>query len=274
MKLMIYHRFLLLTFIIFCSSASAFDHEYRDYGEVLKANVKDGLVDYAALQNDRKGIDQFVRQLGAVTTNEYEDWSRDQQLAFWINAYNGWFLQIVIDRYPIRGGRLLGVLYPDNSVQRISGIWDNIKTRSAGREVSLNDIEHKILRPIFKEPRIHFAIVCASIGCPALRSEPFRASALQEQLETAARDFINNPAKVRWNSGQKKLELSKIFDWFSEDFASFADESWRTRYSKKQAGPVAFSSKYLSPEVAETLKKDAVKVVYLDYDWHLNERKK
>jgi Protein of unknown function, DUF547 len=273
MKPMIYHRFLLLTFIIFCGNAQAFDHEYRDYGEVLKTYSKDGLVDYAALQKNRKGIDQFVKDIGVTTRNEYESWSHDQQLAFWINTYNGWFLQIVIDRYPIRGGRLFGVLYPENSVQRIPGIWDNIKTRAAGREVSLNDIEHKILRPIFKEPRIHFAIVCASISCPVLRSEPFRASSLQGQLEDAARDFVNNPTKVRWDANEKKVEISKIFDWFSEDFASFADESWLKLYSKKQAGPVSFVSKYLPAATGETLKNGKVKVDYLDYDWHLNEQK-
>ncbi len=269
---MIYHRFLILTFIIFCSSAFAFDHEYREYGDVLKTYVQDGLVNYAALQKNRKGVDQFVKDIGTVTKNEYDAWSRDQQLAFWINTYNGWFLQIVIDHYPIHGGRLLGVLYPENSVQRIPGIWDDIQTGAAGREVSLNDIEHKILRPIFKEPRIHFAIVCASIGCPALRSEPFRVSSLQAQLEDAARDFISNPAKVRWNADQKKLEISKIFDWFSEDFAVFADESWLKLYSKKQGGPVALISKHLP--ASEALKKSKVKVDYLDYDWHLNERKK
>jgi hypothetical protein len=268
---MIYHRFLLLTFVIFlCSSAFALDHDYTNYGGVLRTYVKGGLVDYAALKKNRKGIDQFVKEIGAVTTNEYESWSRDQQLAFWINTYNGWFLQIVINHYPIRGGRLLGVLYPENSVQRIPGIWDDIKTSVARREVSLNDVEHKILRPLFKEPRIHFAIVCASIGCPVLRSEPFRANALQRQLEDAAQDFVNNPTKVRWNANEKKLEISKIFDWFSEDFASFADENWLKIYSKKQAGPVAFISKYLP--AGETLKKSKVKVEYLDYDWHLNER--
>jgi hypothetical protein len=273
MKPMIYHRFLLLTFIIFCSSSAyAFDHDYSNYGEVLQTYVKDGLVNYGALQKNRKGIDQFVKEIGDVTKNEYENWARDQQLAFWINTYNGWFLKIVIDHYPIRGGRLLGVFYPENSVQRIPGIWDDIKTRTAGREVSLNDIEHKILRPIFKEARIHFAIVCASIGCPALRSEPFRVSSLQRQLEDATRDFVNNPTKVRWNADEKKLELSKIFDWFSGDFASFADESWLKLYSKKQGGPVAFVSKYLPAAIVETLKKGKVKVDYLDYDWHLNEK--
>ena len=233
--------------------------------------MKNGRVDYASLQKNRAGIDSFVKQINGVKADEYQAWSREQQLSFWINTYNGWFLQIVIDRYPIRGSRLLGMLYPENSVQRIAGIWDNIKTRAAGRDVSLNDIEHKILRPIFHEPRIHFSIVCASLGCPLLRSEPFRADVLQSQLEDAARAFINNSSKVRWTQDRNRLELSRIFDWFADDFQAAADESWKKLYSKKNAGPIAFVSHYLPAAVAEALHKSAAKIEYIDYDWALND---
>ncbi len=260
--------------LIVCSRAYAFDHEYKNYSDVLSKHVRNGLVDYASLQKDRSGIDLFVKEIGMVTNQEYLAWSRDQQLAYWINAYNGWFLQIVIDRYPIQGGRLVGVFYPQNSVQRIPGIWDKIKTQAAGQLVSLNDIEHKMLRRLFNEPRIHFSIVCASIGCPLLRSEPFRATSLQSRLDQAARDFMNNPAKVHWNESNKQLELSKIFDWFTDDFDSAADDQWRKSYSKKQAGSVAFASRYLPDKVAQTLKSTRAKIVYLDYDWTLNETAK
>jgi hypothetical protein len=262
-------RFLIL--ILLATRLYAFDHQYQEYGEVLKAYVKNGLVDYAALQKNRIGIDHFVKQIGAVNAEEYQSWSRDQQLSFWINTYNGWFLQIVIDRYPIRGSRILGLLYPENSVQRIPGIWDNVRTKAAGRDVSLNDIEHKILRPIFQEPRIHFSIVCASLGCPLLRSEPFRPDVLQSQLEDAAKAFINNSSKVRWNPDRNTLQLSSIFDWFADDFQAAADESWRKLYSKKNAGPVAFVSKYLPAEVAAALHKSEAKIDHFDYDWTLND---
>ena len=269
-RFMYFCRFLIL--ILLATRLYAFDHQYQEYADVLKGYVKNGRVDYASLQKNRTGIDNFVKQINSVKAEEYQSWSRDQQLTFWINSYNGWFLQIVIDRYPIRGSRLLGVLYPDNSVQRIAGIWDNIKTRAAGREVSLNDIEHKILRPIFQEPRIHFSIVCASLGCPLLSPEPFRADVLQSQLEDAAKAFINNPSKVRWNPDGNTLELSRIFDWFADDFQTAADEPWKKLYSKKNAGPVAFVSKYLPTDTAAALHKSAAKIEYFDYDWTLNDK--
>lgn len=164
------------------------------------------------------------------------------------------------------------MLFPKNSIQRIPGVWDGIKTKTAGREVSLNDIEHRILRPLFKEPRIHFSIVCASIGCPLLRSQPFRADSLKSQLEEATRDFIQDPAKVKWDGAGKVLRLSRVFDWFSEDFDFAADSSWRKHYSKKQAGAVAFVSRYLPANVAAELKAGKVKINYLDFDWTLNSK--
>ena len=258
MKFMVYHRFLLVPLLLFCGDLFAFDHQYREYAGVLSQYVHNGRVDYSGLQKGRKGIDVFVDSLSKVTAAEYQSWNRDQQLAFWINAYNGWFLQIVIDRYPIRGGRLIGVLYPKNSVQRIPGIWDNIKTKAAGREVSLNDVEHKIIRPVFREPRIHFAIVCASVGCPALRSKPFLADGLSGQLDDAARDFINDPGKVRWNDRSMQLEVSSIFNWFKEDFAS-------------SGGVVEFVARYAREPLAGRLRTGKIKVDYLDYDWSLNE---
>jgi Protein of unknown function, DUF547 len=256
---MIYHMFLLVVFLLVSLPAYAFDHDYRKYGEVLQTYVKDGLVDYVQLQKNRTTIDSFVKELAGVRKEEYDTWTREKQLAFWINGYNGWFLKIVIDHYPIRGGKLLGIFYPENSVQRIPGVWDVVKTQMAGREVSLNTIEHRILRTIFKEPRIHFSIVCASLGCPVLRTEPFRANELESQLEAATRDFINNPSKVRWNQNTNRLEVSKIFDWFASDFRS-------------AGGVVSFIKRYASKELAEKITPDK-KVAYLEYDWRLNERK-
>lgn len=255
---MIYHRFLPVLLLILCTDLYAFDHQYQQYGNVLRKYVKNSRVDYASLQQDRTGIDGFVKDLAAVTGAEYGSWSRDQQLAFWINAYNGWFLQIVIDRYPLRGKRLFGALYPENSVQRIPGIWDNIKITAAGRSVSLNDIEHKIIRRLFQEPRIHFAIVCASVGCPVLASEPYLPETLSSQLDEAAKKFLNDPAKARWNEREKKLEVSPIFEWFPEDFEA-------------AGGPVAFVTRYGPDSLVSLVKTRKFKVDYLEYDWSLND---
>lgn len=274
--LLMISRIALLCFlsILPLSVVDAFDHTYAGYSRVLAMFVRDGMVDYARLQKDRDGVDQFVLDLSKVSESEYDGWTRNQQLAYWINAYNGWFLKIVVDHYPIKRSGLIGLGFPPNSVQQINGIWDNIKVVFAGRMVSLNYIEHRVLRPIFQEPRIHFAIVCASVGCPVLRSEPFVPDKLEEQLDLATRNFILSPAKVRLEKDRRRISISKIFDWFHDDFAAFADEDWRQNYSESRAGSLSFISRYFSDSDAAFLKQNKVAVDFLDYDWSLNDIQK
>jgi hypothetical protein len=207
-----------------------------------------------------------------VTAEEVAAWNRNQELAYWINAYNGWFLQIVIDHYPIKKQLLKGMVYPDNSVQQIRGVWTDIKAKFAGREVSLDNIEHSIIRLEFREPRIHFAIVCASIGCPLLRNEAFRPGELDKQLDDASRDFVGNPAKVQVTQANKTIRISKIFDWFSDDFSQFQSDELKKHYSKKESGAIGFILQYLNPADVEVV-KSGTEIKYFDYDWSLNEQK-
>jgi hypothetical protein len=262
-----------LVIVCLCSPLLAFDQEYEAYGTILKTYVTDGLVNYADLKKDRKPLDDFIKEAGAVTADEYDSWNRDQQLAFWINMYNAWMMQIVIDHYPIQRGRIIGIIYPAKSVQQISGIWDGIKTQAAGREVTLNEIEHKILRPVFKEPRIHFAIVCASLGCPKLRSEPYRATTLTSQLDESTHNFITDDQKVHLVTERSEIFISKIFHWFEEDFSEFATNEWVEKYDKNEAGALAMIARNLPEHDAEFLQKQTVNVEYLDYDWSLNDQK-
>lgn len=262
---------LFVIFMVASLSGFAFDQEYRNYADVLKTFVHDGSVDYAGLQKNRAGIDRFVSDINSVNQEEYSKWTRNQQLAFWINTYNGWLLQTVINHYPIKKRFLPGLIFPENSVQQIPGIWKGITTKAAGEDVSLDRIEHKILRAQFKEPRIHFAIVCASHGCPLLRNVPYLPATLDEQLDQAARDFLNNPAKVDIDPAKREVALSHIFKWFSEDFVRFAGEDWKKNYSTDKAGPLAFVCKYRAPAECDALKTQSYSVKYLDYDWSLNE---
>jgi hypothetical protein len=263
-----------LTFILAAISVHsiAFDHDYSNYDAVLKKHVKDGLVNYRDLKKDRAAIDAFVSELKSVTAEEVAAWNRNQELAYWINAYNGWFLQIVIDHYPIKKQLLKGMVYPDNSVQQIRGVWTDIKAKFAGREVSLDNIEHSIIRLEFREPRIHFAIVCASIGCPLLRNEAFRPGELDKQLDDASRDFVGNPAKVQVTQANKTIRISKIFDWFSDDFSQFQSDELKKHYSKKESGAIGFILQYLNPADVEVV-KSGTEIKYFDYDWSLNEQK-
>jgi hypothetical protein len=267
-------RFLAFTaFLLFLTNTSfGFDHAYADYAVVLKTVVRsDGAVRYADLKKNRNGLDQVIEELRAVTAAEYKKWTREQQIAFWINTYNAWTLRIVIDHYPISRNGLPGLMFPENSVRQIDGVWDNYKLQGPAGRISLNEMEHRILRGEFKEPRIHFAIVCASVGCPALRSEPYVAARLDAQLEDAATKFVWNASKVRLDKSARRIDLSQIFQWFAEDFRPFADDQWKHEYAVEKAGPLAFIGRYLPPEDALFLKTGPVDISYFSYDWSLNE---
>lgn len=244
----------------------SFDHQHALLAGVLARHVRGGRVDYAALQRDRAGLDRYVRELAAVTPAVAASWSRDPQLSFWINAYNALVLQTVIDHYPIRRGSLVGIAFPANSIWQISGAFKEARHRVAGRRVSLDDIEHRIIRPTFKEPRIHVALVCAARSCPVLRAEPYVAVRLGAQLTEQARRFAADRTHgLRAAPARRGVEVSSIFKWFGEDFAPLGagDET---------RGVLAFLAAHGDdPELLPRLRDETTPVRYLDYDWTLND---
>jgi len=160
----------------------AFDHEYQAYAAVLHAHVRGAGVDYRALADDRAALDAVVAGFDAAAVG-VERWSREEQLEFWINAYNVFTLRAIVDHYPIRDRWFS--LAPRNSIRQIEGVWTTLTWRAAGRVVTLDDIEHRILRPIWTDPRIHYALNCVALGCPNLQREAFTAAnadALRELL--------------------------------------------------------------------------------------------
>ena len=191
-----------------------FDHTYQAYAKILASHVHDGRVDYQRLAADRAALVDITSGFGAVDGAAERAWTREERLAFWINAYNLFTLQAIVDHYPIRAGWF--TLGPRNSIRQIAGVWDRLTWRVAGRSVTLDDIEHRIIRPEFKEPRIHFAVNCASIGCPPLRSEPYRASSLGAQLDANARSYLASPQGLRVDAGA--LVVTSILKWYGDDF--------------------------------------------------------
>lgn len=237
-------------------SCALFDHEHTGWTAVLGGYVRGGFVDYAGLR--KRGAADFRAYLwsvGSVCRGHYDMWTRAQKLAFWINAYNAYTVKLILDHYPLDSVRSIGLL-PGAAFR--DGF---ISLPKLGRpRLSLNDIEHEILRAELREPRIHFAIVCASQSCPALRSEAYRAPALEEQLEDATRTFVRDGSKNRFDPASRTLRLSAIFDWFHEDF-------------ERAAGTVpAFVARYADATTASALRAGAVRVEFLDYDWSLNGR--
>lgn len=245
-----------ILFLIFAFSVSAQEHKL--FSEILQDYVKDGLVDYKNLANDDR-LKEYLDQLSSI---DPEKLNQSQQLAFWINAYNAFTLYIISENYPVEsitdlhtGGKIIGYLLGKT-------VWDKEFIIINDKKYSLNNIEHKILRKM-NEPRIHFAIVCASISCPELRNEAFEADKLEIQLEEQAQRFINDPSRNSFDLGNREAEISEIFNWFDEDFGDSEEEV------------LIFISDYLTDEIASEIKDNFSEwdISYMDYDWGLNEYK-
>ena len=226
--------------------------DYALFEKVLKTYVNgDGKVDYAGLKENIGPLDGFLRE--QVEEADISALSDNAQKAFWINAYNALTLRLIVGRYPLRYGGIRSINW--------GRPW-SVKMKAAGKTLTLGDIEHEILRkwdPI--DPRIHFAINCASIGCPKLPDASFDPARLDEQLDREARRFINDPEKVRLNREKNILYHSAIFDWFEEDFLAVAPAL------------TDYILKYLNEkDKAYILEhRDAVELKALSYDWGLNE---
>lgn len=237
---------ILLAGLIFISGlASAEEPDWNDYRAVLtqvKPGTKNGielmLVDYPALKAD-ENLDKAYQALSSFDPKRLS--GRDEQLAFYINAYNMLALKTIVDHWPIDSIKDVGSL--------LSPVWDKPAGELGGKTVSLGEVEHKVLRPM-GEPRIHLAIVCASVSCPDLRDEPYIASKLSMQLDDQAQRFLDNPGKGLI-VGKDKVQVSQIFDWFEKDFAA-------------GGGVTAFIKRY-QPGLPDLKIKTTI-----DYDWTIN----
>lgn len=221
--------------------AEAFDH--GTYDAILRKHVKGGRVDYHALNAEaRKALGSYLERLGRA---ELAGAGRDEKLAFYLNAYNALVLHAILERYP-------GI----TSVMKVPGFFKTTRFRVAGKDLSLDELENKLIRPTFRDPRVHFALVCGARSCPPLPSRAYLGATVQRQLDELTRAFINSPAGVVVRDGRPRI--SALFQWYADDF-------------KAQSGTVG---KYLAayhkrhgPLLART--KDA-ELGYLDYDWSLN----
>ncbi len=225
------------------AAADAVDHAV--FGGLLGKHVRNGFVDYAGFKADEARLDQYLSTLEKV---DPESLARNEQFAFYINAYNAWTIKLILTGYPgLKSIKDLGSIFQSP--------WKKELVRLNGKTLTLDDIEHKILRPTFKDPRVHFAINCAAKSCPPLVSEPFRGGTLDSQLDKATRAFVNAAGSYRLEGDT--LWVSSIFKWFAEDF---------------NADPAAFYRKYAEGDLKKILegKREHLKVKYLDYDWSLN----
>jgi hypothetical protein len=224
-------------------SADTVDHGL--YGELLQKYVKNGVVDYQGFKKEEAKLDLYLSNLEKTDTNTL---SRNEQFAFYVNAYNAWTIKLILSAYPgIKSIKDLGSLFRSP--------WKKKIARIDGDVITLDNIEHDILRPRFKDPRIHFAVNCASKGCPPLRSEPYQGDVLNQQLDEMTESFINDSKHNRLEGNT--LYVSSIFKWYSEDF---------------NGDIVGFFVKYATGNLKAKLEqhRKEIKVEFLDYDWSLN----
>jgi hypothetical protein len=244
MRCVLIFCFLLFGLISPGLSAKTVDHSL--YGELLGKYVKGGAVDYRGLKNEEGILDQYLDVLDQTNPDELP---RNEQLALYINAYNAYTLKLVLENYPVDSIKDIGGWF--------KGPWKIRFCRIGGKTFTLDEIEHEIIRPRFKDPRVHFAVNCASKSCPPLISEPYQGSTLDQQLDANTRSFLNNPGKNRLEGNT--LYVSKIFKWFGEDFGGDV---------------VGFFLKYAEEDLKNRLlaKGDQIKIDYLTYDWGLNRK--
>ena len=248
---------------------------YTSYAEVLGTYVNDaGMVDYKGLKANRGELDAFARQLARLPRAVYDRWSDKQKVAFWINAYNALTLRVIIDNYPIKPSFFSSLRYPKNSIRQISGVWDKITFTVMGKRMTLEGIEHDTLRKDFNEPRIHVALVCAAMGCPKLRNEPYEADRLEDQFADQARSLLGAASKFRIDRARDQVHLSQILKWFGADFVKKYGTSVKFRgHDEEERAVLNFLSRHLEDRDRRYLEQGDYKIKYLDYDWVLNEQK-
>jgi hypothetical protein len=237
-------------------SQQPFDHTHQIFDEVLNQLVvvtsTKSAVNYTALQSNPTPLNSYLKNISSVTNEDYKSFSEEQQLAFLINAYNGFTLQWILKHYPTSSIK--------KTVGLLSNPWKQEFFILFGEERNLDYIEHERIRKDFKEPRIHFALVCAAKSCPPLRNEAYIPSRLDEQLSAAAQNFLGDPDRNYYDQKNSRLYLSKIFDWFSGDFTATGKSIPEYVVPLMKGVPVGVAS-------ADT------KVSFLDYDWSLNDYK-
>ena len=233
-----------------------FDHTHAGWDEVLKKNVliegAQSTVDYRSLKQKPAQLDSYLKELESVSQGDFKNFKQENQIAFLTNAYNALTIKLVLDHYPVSSIKKIGGLF--------SSPWKKRFFKLLGEEHSLDDIEHEMLRKQYSEPRIHFALVCASKGCPSLQNEAFVGKRLDAQLQNAARAFLGDTSRNRYDPPSKTLYVSSIFKWYGEDFV------------KKFGSLEAYLLPFFTKDSANRPNSGEVSIQYLDYDWSLNEK--
>ncbi|MCE2681192.1 MAG: DUF547 domain-containing protein [Burkholderiales bacterium] len=267
-----YTRMLVLISLTLLSlSAHALDHTHAAWTTFLKKNtvlISNGngsQMNYKGAMEDRAALKAYLASLSAVSQAEFDSFSKADQLAFLINAYNAYTVEKILTKYPnLKSIKDFGTVFGNP--------WKDAFFKLLGKEMTLDGIEQNTIRKpgVYDEPRIHFAVNCASIGCPSLREEAYQGKLLDKQLEEQTVRFLSDRSRNRYNTQNGKLEVSKIFDWYKQDFTTgLKGIASREQFFAKYASQLGDSA-----EDQTKIRGAKVALEFLDYDWNLNDVKK
>jgi hypothetical protein len=247
--------------------------------DALCANIlgtyvnNEGLVDYKTLRRKRIELISVLTEFASLDPNSYARWSKADKLAFWINAYNMCTLKGVVDNYPIQPSRFKIFFYPPNSVMQISQFWEKADYTIMGENYSLHEIENKIIRGQFNEPRVCVALSYASLGCAPLRREPYYGRDLDKQLDDQARIFLATDRGMKIDRDARVVYLAAVFQWYENEFFlkyppinAFGDQDATV------GAILTYISGQISKKDSDWLLRKMFTVTYLKYNWVLNEQ--
>lgn len=240
------------------STINSIDHS--SWTVILQKHVsQNGTVNYKGFIEDKEFFEKYLQILSDNPPNK-KTWSEDEQLAYWINAYNAFTVKLIIDNYPVKSIKDI-----KKGVPFVNSVWDIKFFKIGYQEMDLNEIEHDIIRTEFQEPRIHFAVNCASYSCPPLRNEAYTAERLDEQLTDQTRTFLTDTRKNNL-SNSNAIVLSSLFKWYSTDFTN---AGWWSRLfggTDRTINLIKFITPYTDSSVTEN-----TTIEFMNYDWSLNE---
>jgi len=261
----------LLAMVLFASGPraqdSGADARRARFDEILDMNVRDGFVYYRALKSERARLDGYIASLGNV---QLDSASPQEQVAFWLNAYNAVVLRTVVDHYPIQQRSRD---YPANSIRQIPGAFERETHRLAGRTLTLDQIEQTVL-PTFHDPRVFFALGRGAVGSGRLRSEAYTADKLEQQLAETASECAGRSVCVQLDSAQDAMRVSSIFSWRREQFVEAYADKARTGFESRspiERAVIAFIDPKMLNAEQDLLKKNSFRMEYLPFDWTLND---
>lgn len=247
----------MLAFGSLISKAQGFDHSQKAWTSLLEKYTstkgQSTIVKYKEWKTQVKDLNSYLKSVEEVSKSDFTKFTKPEQLTFLINAYNAFTVKLILDNYPVRSIKDIGSVF--------SSPWKKKFFRLFGEEQNLDTIEHQFIRAQFNEPRIHFALVCASVGCPALRREAYTPEKLENQLNDAAIQFLTDRTKNQYLVEKQTLELSPIFKWYGDDFV------------KKFGSLEEFLADKITsnPNHQQLIRSKKVQIKFLEYDWSLNE---